>query len=79
MSEVIGAKLKAMREAKLMTLLDVSLKCQVHASTIAKIEAGKTEHMRFSTVKKLAKAFDMDPHAFAEAIGLVQGEEPVVK
>ena len=56
-----GERIKELREAKGMTQEELALACgYMSRSTINKIEKEKNE-TRLSTIKKIAKALDVDP------------------
>ena len=55
----ISKRLKDLRDRRLLTQEELAERSGVHFTTISKIENGGTA--RQSTVKKLAKALDVDP------------------
>ena len=56
----IGAQLKEAREQALLTQEELGARANVQPMTISRIETDKVEP-RFSTIRKLAKALDIDP------------------
>jgi transcriptional regulator with XRE-family HTH domain len=55
----IAERLKAIRDRRLLTQDELAEKSGVHYTTISKIENGGTA--RQSTVRKLAKALEVEP------------------
>lgn len=79
----LGEALKRLRSSKLMSLREVADKSgieeggkivKVHVSTLSKIESGDTTKVRFSTVKHLAKAFEMEPAELAKVLGVIDDD-----
>jgi transcriptional regulator with XRE-family HTH domain len=60
----IGAQLREARERELLTQEELAARAGVQPFTISRIETDKVEP-RFSTIRKLAKALDMDPRELA--------------
>jgi transcriptional regulator with XRE-family HTH domain len=60
----IGAQLREVREQALLTQEELAARAGVQPFTISRIETDKVEP-RFSTIRKLAKALDMDPKELA--------------
>ncbi len=58
----IGNKLKEARTRRLMTQVQLADKSGVNQVTIARIERNQVDP-RFSTIRRLAKALDIDPTA----------------
>ncbi len=56
----IGDKLKEARTRRLMTQVQLADKSGVNQVTIARIERNQVDP-RFSTIRRLAKALDVDP------------------
>jgi transcriptional regulator with XRE-family HTH domain len=56
----IGAQLREAREQALLTQEELGARANVQPMTISRIETDKVEP-RFSTIRKLAKALDIDP------------------
>jgi transcriptional regulator with XRE-family HTH domain len=56
----IGAQLRAARERALLTQEELVARADVQPFTISRIERNKGEP-RFSTIRKLAEALDVDP------------------
>jgi DNA-binding XRE family transcriptional regulator len=56
----IGDKLREMRTRRLLTQVQLAEKSGVNQVTIARIERNQVDP-RFSTIRKLAKALDVDP------------------
>ncbi len=56
----IGEKLKAARTRRLLTQDELAERASVSQSTIANIERDNAEP-QFRTIRKLAKALDIDP------------------
>jgi len=56
----IGAQLREAREQALLTQEELAARAGVQPFTISRIETDKVEP-RFSTIRKVAKALDMDP------------------
>jgi transcriptional regulator with XRE-family HTH domain len=56
----IGTQLRAARERALLTQEELAARAAVQPLTISRIETDKVEP-RYSTIRKLAKALDVDP------------------
>ncbi len=56
----IGAQLREARERALLTQQELAARAGVQPFTISRIETDKVEP-RFSTIRKLARALDMNP------------------
>ena len=56
----IGAQLREAREQALLTQEELGARANVQPMTISRIETDKVEP-RFSTIRKLAEALDIDP------------------
>lgn len=69
--KLAGEKLRDLREKRTLSLFDVSVKCGVNPSTLSKIEGDKVKNVRFSTIRKVAHAFDMTPEAFLKEVEIV--------
>jgi transcriptional regulator with XRE-family HTH domain len=59
----IGEKLKEIRTRRFLTQEELAEKAEVSHSTIVNIERNHAEP-QFRTIRKLAKALDVDPTAF---------------
>jgi transcriptional regulator with XRE-family HTH domain len=59
----IGEKLKAIRTRRFLTQEELAEKAEVSHSTIVNIELNHAEP-QFRTIRKLAKALDIDPTEF---------------
>ncbi len=59
----IGEKLKAIRTRRFLTQEELAEKAEVSHSTIVNIERDHAEP-QFRTIRKLAKALDVDPTEF---------------
>ena len=55
----IGKNLRRVREERLMTQQEVATAADLNLSTVMRIENDRVEP-RFSTIRKLAKALDVD-------------------
>lgn len=66
--KVDGAKLRAIRESKLLTLDEVSKDTGIKKDTIWRIEAGKTQNPKEHVLRKIGELFKMKPEEFSEAI-----------
>ena len=55
-----GKNLQKIREAKEMSLLDVSYNCSIDPSKISKIEHGRV-NVTLRTITELAKGLEVDP------------------
>lgn len=66
-----GEKLRDLREKRELSLFEVSLKCGVNPSTISHIETDKVKNVRFTTVRKIAQAFEMSIEAFLKEVEIV--------
>lgn len=64
----IGGNLKRVREDRLMTQADLAEAANIAPSTLVRIENDQVEP-RFSTIRKLARALDVEPKE------LTRGEE----
>lgn len=53
----LGATIKAIRESKNLTQLDIEVKTGIYTSDLSKIENGNT-NLSFTKLVKLAKALD---------------------
>lgn len=60
MTTPIGARVRLLRRERLLTQEELSNKSGVGVASIIRIERGQVEP-RFSTIRKLAKALDIDP------------------
>ena len=58
--------LKRIRESRFLTQQELADKAGVHRVTIANLEGGQ-EEARFSTIRKLAAALDVEPAALVSA------------
>jgi len=58
----IGTQLRAARERALLTQEELGARAGVQPLTISRIETDKVEP-RYSTIRKLAKALDVEPTA----------------
>jgi transcriptional regulator with XRE-family HTH domain len=58
----IGDKLKEVRTRRLLTQIELAEKASVNHSTVVNIERNQVEP-HFRTIRKLAKALDIDPTA----------------
>jgi transcriptional regulator with XRE-family HTH domain len=56
----IGTQLRAARQRTLLTQGELAARADVQPLTISRIETDKVEP-RYSTIRKLAKALDVDP------------------
>ena len=56
----IGAQLKKARERALLTQEELATRADLGVPTISRIENGRVEP-HFRTIRKLAKALEMDP------------------
>jgi transcriptional regulator with XRE-family HTH domain len=56
----IGKNLRRVREDRLMTQQELAEAADLNLSTVMRIETDRVEP-RFSTIRKLAKALDVDP------------------
>jgi transcriptional regulator with XRE-family HTH domain len=56
----IGTELRAARERALLTQEELATRANLQPLTISRIETDKVEP-RYSTIRKLAKALDVDP------------------
>ena len=55
-----GSRLKEIRESKNVSLMEVSMKCELDDSKISKIENGKF-NIQLSTIFELAKGLEVEP------------------
>jgi transcriptional regulator with XRE-family HTH domain len=60
MPRIDGEKLREMREARFLSHRELAALSSVSPTTVLNLEAGKAEAQR-RTVRKLAKALDVDP------------------
>lgn len=58
---VVGSRIRADRERKLMTLRELSAKSGVARDNISDIETGRTKRPHPSTLRKLAAVLEVDP------------------
>jgi transcriptional regulator with XRE-family HTH domain len=56
----IGAQLKKARERALLTQEELAVRAELGVPTISRIENGRVEP-HFRTIRKLAKALEIDP------------------
>ena len=56
----IGDKLKEVRTRRLLTQIELAEKSGVNPTTIVRVERNQAEP-HFRTIRKIAKALDMDP------------------
>ena len=73
--KIDGAKLKALRENRIMSPPEVASKADLHPVTILNIENGRCKTVHFGTVRKLALAFGMSPEEFASAVAVEEKVE----
>jgi transcriptional regulator with XRE-family HTH domain len=64
----IGKNLRRVREDKLMTQQELAEAADLNLSTIMRIENDRVEP-RFSTIRKLARALDVDPRELTKREG----------
>jgi transcriptional regulator with XRE-family HTH domain len=64
----IGKNLRRVREDKLMTQQESAEAADLNLSTIMRIENDRVEP-RFSTIRKLARALDVDPRELTKREG----------
>ncbi len=60
-------KLKALRESKVLTLKELSDESGVALNTIWRLESGYNKSGRPSTIRKLAKALQVEPQELIKA------------
>lgn len=60
MTSAIGDRIRQLRRERLLTQEELSDKSGVGVASIIRIERGQVEP-RFSTIRKLAKALEVDP------------------
>lgn len=56
----LGAQIKKLREAKNLSLRELSYSCDIDNSKISKIEKGQI-NITFTTILQLAKALEVEP------------------
>lgn len=56
----LGAQIKKLREAKSLSLRELSYACDIDNSKISKIEKGQI-NITFTTILQLAKALEVEP------------------
>lgn len=56
----LGAQIKKLREAKNLSLRELSYACDIDNSKISKIEKGQI-NITFTTILQLAKALEIEP------------------
>lgn len=56
----LGAQIKRLREAKNLSLRELSYACEIDNSKISKIEKGQI-NITFTTILQLAKALETEP------------------
>ena len=64
----IGKNLRRVREERLMTQQEVATAADLNLSTVMRIENDRVEP-RFSTIRKLARALDVDPRELTKREG----------
>lgn len=65
---ISGTKLHELREKRLLSAYELSVKSGLHGATILKIERSPASNCHFGTLRKLAEAFGMKPEEFLEAV-----------
>jgi transcriptional regulator with XRE-family HTH domain len=65
MPRIDGEKLRALREARFLSHRDLAKKADVSPTTVLNLEAGRVEAQR-RTVRKIARALDVDPAELVE-------------
>ena len=60
MPRIDGEKLRALREARLLSHRDLAKRASVSPTTVLNLEAGRVEAQR-RTVRKLAQALEVSP------------------
>ncbi len=68
MTESFGERLKELREDRMLTQRDLAREAGIALSTVVNLEKQHTEP-RFGTIRKLAKALDVEPRS------LMKGED----
>jgi len=58
--KLLGANIKRLREAKKLSLRDMSYACNIDHSKIAKIEKGQI-NITFTTILQIASALEIQP------------------
>jgi transcriptional regulator with XRE-family HTH domain len=64
----IGKNLRRAREDRLMTQQELAEAADLNLSTVMRIETDRVEP-RFSTIRKLAQALDVDPRELTRRAG----------
>jgi transcriptional regulator with XRE-family HTH domain len=64
----IGKNLRRVREERLMTQQELAEAADLNLSTVMRVENDRVEP-RFSTIRKLARALDVDPRELTKREG----------
>jgi transcriptional regulator with XRE-family HTH domain len=72
--KISGARLRDLRERRLMSPPELAAKAGLHPVTIHDIEGGRRDTVHFGTIRKLATAFEMSSEEFISEVS-----EAVVK
>ena len=71
--DTLASRLRTSRRAALMTQAELATEASVALITVSRLEKGADSDPRSSTIKKLARALEVDPR------WLLLGDEPVGK
>ncbi len=61
MAKRFGERLRELRKEKLLTQEELAKKAGLNPNSIVRIERGSVAEPRFSTIRKLAAALEVDP------------------
>ena len=64
--KINGAKLKSLRERQFLTREELAEKVGSHRDHIGRLERDEIDSPRIGTIRKLAKALDVDPTELIE-------------
>jgi transcriptional regulator with XRE-family HTH domain len=59
--EVVGAKLRRLREERILSHRELALKANLSPTTVLKLENAEKSKPHPRTIRKLAEALDIDP------------------
>jgi transcriptional regulator with XRE-family HTH domain len=71
----LGERLRRFRRQKMWTQGDLAGMAEVSPTTVSGIEGGRIGRPHFGTIRKLARALDLEPEALLGGEGLTKGDE----
>ena len=71
-ARTVGKRIRELREESLLTQEELATKASLNPNSIVRIETGTVARPRFSTIRKIAAALEVDPRELTK--GLSKGE-----